>query len=185
MRLQKEDPAKVITALNSERQTFRHREVLSKLMPSAEVHVSNAKWCAIANSGKSALNPKHITDKEKELFLELVGENYRERFAEECKKLDCALPVELQTVGKRGKTERSLMMKGHRPDAILSEGKKKAVALADFLTEVALNPTSAGIVLDDPVTSQDDEHKHFIAKRLVPHFPSIVDIQCGEKAILL
>ena len=58
------------------------------------------------------------------------------------------------------------MMKGHRPDAILSEGEKKAVALADFLTEVALNQTSAGIVLDDPVTSQDDEHKHFIVNVL-------------------
>jgi hypothetical protein len=29
----------------------------------------------------------------------------------------------------------------------------KAVALADFLTEVSLNPANAGIVLDDPVTS--------------------------------
>ena len=33
-----------------------------------------------------------------------------------------------------------------------------------------------------------DEHSneiHELVETLVPHFPSIVDIQCGEKAILL
>jgi hypothetical protein len=43
----------------------------------------------------------------------------------------------------------------------------KAVALADFLTEVSLNPANAGIVLDDPVTSQDHQRKELIANRLV------------------
>jgi wobble nucleotide-excising tRNase len=56
---------------------------------------------------------------------------------------------------------------GHRPDKILSEGEQRAVALADFLTEVGLNPSSAGIVLDDPVTSQDHYRKDRIARRLV------------------
>ena len=41
------------------------------------------------------------------------------------------------------------------PDKILSEGEKRAVALADFLTEVALDTTSRSIILDDPVTSFD------------------------------
>jgi hypothetical protein len=49
----------------------------------------------------------------------------------------------------------------------LSEGEQRAVALADFLTEVTLNPASGGIVLDDPVTSQDHQRKALIAKRLV------------------
>ena len=63
---------------------------------------------------------------------------------------------------------RSLKVRGgHRPDTILSEGEQRAVALADFLTEVGLNPSSAGIVLDDPVTSQDHYRKERIARRLV------------------
>jgi hypothetical protein len=56
---------------------------------------------------------------------------------------------------------------GHEPIDILSEGEQKSVALADFLTEVALNPASSGIVLDDPVTSLDHERKELIARRLV------------------
>ncbi len=63
---------------------------------------------------------------------------------------------------------RSLVLKGgHRPEIILSEGEQKAVALADFLTEVAMNRSNAGIVLDDPVTSQDHQRKELIARRLV------------------
>ena len=39
--------------------------------------------------------------------------------------------------------------------AFLSEGEKGAVALADFLTEVALDTTSNGIILDETLTSLD------------------------------
>lgn len=48
----------------------------------------------------------------------------------------------------------------------MSEGEKRAVALADFLTEAALDTTSSGIVLDDPVTSLDLEWRKTIAKIL-------------------
>lgn len=54
-----------------------------------------------------------------------------------------------------------------KPDEIFSEGEQRALSLADFLTEVNLNPTSAAIVLDDPVTSLDHQRKIAIAKRLV------------------
>jgi hypothetical protein len=59
------------------------------------------------------------------------------------------------------------MKGGHSPTEILSEGEQRAVALADFLTEISLNPGNAGIVLDDPVTSQDHQRKEHIADRLV------------------
>ena len=167
-RLQADDRAEAIAALERERQVLRHREVLAKLLPSIEAYVTDAAWCAEAKRARSALNPKPVTDKEKELFSLLIREDYRSRLAEECKKLDCTLPIELQTIGQRGQTLRSLKMKGgYRPDMILSEGEQKAIALADFLTEVNLNPISAGIVLDDPVTSQDHERKERIAERLV------------------
>ena len=78
------------------------------------------------------------------------------------------MPVEFHTQGQRGQTVRSLSIKGgHSPDKILSEGEQRAVALADFLTEIALNPANAGIVLDDPVTSQDHQRKNRIARRLI------------------
>ncbi|WP_027555926.1 AAA family ATPase [Bradyrhizobium sp. Cp5.3] len=167
-RLEKEDPASAIASLELERQSLRHREVLSKLLGSIENYVSDAAWCAKAERAKSARNPRHITDKEKELFAQIVGPSYRARLAQECDELKCDMPIELQTAGQKGKTVRSLLLKGgHRPEIILSEGEQKAVAPADFLTEVSMNPSNAGIVLDDPVTSQDHQRKELIAERLV------------------
>jgi hypothetical protein len=167
-RLEKEDSTKALESLDLERQTLRHREVLSQLIGSIEKFVVDAAWCAKAEMAKSALNPRAVTTKEKELFTQIIGESYRTRLADECASLDCTLPIELQTAGQKGKTVRSIRMKGgHKPDIILSEGEQKAVALADFLTEVAMSPANAGIVLDDPVTSQDHYRKELIAKRLV------------------
>jgi recombinational DNA repair ATPase RecF len=167
-RLEKENPSIAIQSLELERQTLRHREVLSQLLPAIEKQVASLVWIRKAEGAKSSLNPRHITEKEKDLFAQIIGEGYRKRLASECKELECALPVQLQTAGQKGKTVRSLTMKGgHRPDTILSEGEQKAVALADFLTEVGLNPANAGIVLDDPVTSQDHQRKERIADRLV------------------
>ena len=56
---------------------------------------------------------------------------------------------------------------GYKAEEIFSEGEQRALALADFLTEVGLNPDSAGIVLDDPVTSLDHARKSAISDRLV------------------
>lgn len=167
-RLEKEDAAKSIAELELERQTIRHREVLSKLLPTIERHVADAVWCKKAMSLKPSLNPRAITEKEKDLFNEVIGETYRQCLQDECKQLDCALPIKLHTAGQKGKTVRQLSMtSGHPPEDILSEGEQKAVALADFLTEVGLNPANAGIILDDPVNSQDHERKRLIATRLV------------------
>lgn len=49
---------------------------------------------------------------------------------------------------------------------ILSEGEQRALALAGFLTEVALTEGSAAIVVDDPVSSLDRERGLLVAQRL-------------------
>jgi hypothetical protein len=167
-RLEKDDSEKAIASLELERQTIRHKEVLKQLLPTIETCVTDAGWCQKAQHAKGGLSPRPITEKEKELFAAIIGRSYRARLSEECERLDCVLPIELQTSGQRGKTVRSLSVKGgYDPETILSEGEQKVVALADFLTEVGLNPANAGIILDDPVTSQDHQRKERIAERLV------------------
>lgn len=158
-----------IEALETERIVFRHRQVLNQILQQAESYVSDLGWIKKASGEpKRNLNPLPVTNKEKELFASIIARDYKERFSKECEILNCSLPIEFRTQGHRGQTLRSLSIKGrHRPDEILSEGEQKAVALADFLTEVSLNPANAGIVLDDPVTSQDHERKERIARRLV------------------
>jgi hypothetical protein len=161
--------ADVLKALETERITLRHRQVLSQLLAEIEKFVNDSLWVKAASGRpRQSLNTRALTDKEAELFRTVIAKSYKEQLACECEALDCGLPVEFQTRGERSQTIRSLSIKGgYSPNQILSEGEQRAVALADFLTEIGLNPGSAGIVLDDPVTSQDHQRKERIARRLV------------------
>jgi energy-coupling factor transporter ATP-binding protein EcfA2 len=166
-RLQADDTEASLSSLREEYRLLRHRNVLAQQLPEIEVFVRSATWAQKAAGARTAFGTRAITEKEKELFGQVIGERYRTRFAEECAALKCSVPVQLQTVGRSGQTLRSMEMKGgHKPDAVLSEGEQRAVALADFLTEVAMNPGSAGIVFDDPVNSLDHQRKALIARRL-------------------
>ncbi|MER8887697.1 AAA family ATPase [Mesorhizobium sp. M0816] len=49
---------------------------------------------------------------------------------------------------------------------ILSEGEQRALALAGFLTEVALTDGSGPIVIDDPVSSLDRDRSARVAQRI-------------------
>jgi uncharacterized protein with PIN domain len=168
-RLNEQTVEDAIKALEAERISLRHRQVLNQLQPDIEQYISNLKWAERASGApRRSLNPRPLTDKEGNLFATVIAKSYRERLASECKALECTLPLEFRTQGQRGQTVRSLSVGGgHSPDVILSEGEQRAVALADFLTEVGLNPANAGVVLDDPVTSQDHQRKELIAQRLV------------------
>lgn len=158
-----------LKTLEAERITLRHRQVLKQLLPQVEKFVADLVWVRTASGTPlKSLNSRPLTNKENELFTTVIAKEYQERFVKECDLLDCKLPIEFCTQGQRGQTFRSLSIKGgYSPDKILSEGEQRAVALADFLTEIALNPASAGIVLDDPVTSQDHQRKERIAGRLI------------------
>ena len=168
-RLREQNIEEALKSLESERITLRHKQVLKQLLPEIEKYVSGLAWAKRASGApRQSLNPRPLTDKESEFFTTVIVNDYRDRFANECNALDCNLPIEFRTKGQRGQTVRSLSIRGgHSPDEILSEGEQRAIALADFLTEIGLNPANAGIVLDDPVTSQDHQRKDLIANRLV------------------
>jgi energy-coupling factor transporter ATP-binding protein EcfA2 len=168
LRLRQSDVPTTLVALERERVELRHREVLSQNLDAAVSYVNDQKWIARADGApRAALNPRHLTEKQSELFTSVIAKNYRENLATECEALACNVPVELRTQGRQGKTVRSLSVKDRSPDDILSEGEQRAVALADFLTEVGLNDDNVGIILDDPVTSLDHDRKERIAARLV------------------
>jgi energy-coupling factor transporter ATP-binding protein EcfA2 len=157
---------KLTAQLKAEHITLRQRQVLSKNIDDVVTFVEDMKWSAKARDAKP--NPRFVTDKQRALFQTLIEGAYKNRLKEECGKLDCSLPVEFKARGAAGRTLRGLKAKGgHKPDEIFSEGEQRALALADFLTEVNLNPASAAVVFDDPVTSLDHERKRAIAARLV------------------
>ena len=50
---------------------------------------------------------------------------------------------------------------------IISEGEFKAVALAEFFTDITLSQTSSGIIFDDPVTSLDHKIRDKVAEKII------------------
>jgi hypothetical protein len=167
-RLQQSDVPATLAALEKERIELRHREVLSQNLEGAVSYVMDLKWIARAEStARGALNPRHLTEKQTDLFATVIARNYRDNLTKECEALSCDVPVEFRTQGRQGQTVRSLSVGDRPPDDVLSEGEQRAVALADFLTEVGLNANNVGIILDDPVTSLDHDRKGLIAARLV------------------
>jgi energy-coupling factor transporter ATP-binding protein EcfA2 len=155
----------LLAKLKAEHITLRQRQVLSKNIDDVVAFVEDLAW--IEKAGGSRPNTRFVTDRQKVVFEKLIEGNYKDRLKVECAKLGCSLPFEFKARGSAGRTLRGLKAKGgHKPDDIFSEGEQRALSLADFLTEVNLNPASAAIVLDDPVTSLDHQRKRAIAKRL-------------------
>jgi hypothetical protein len=170
--LVKENAAQRIAKWDQQLLTLRHREILAQHLPQIEKYVQKQIWSQqAANIGGST---RHITIKYNKLFGQLVTDRYIELFEQTLRDLQRTLRVMVQTTPRKGETYKQIVLKSDTsspmveatPDKVLSEGEKRAVAMADFLTEVALDTTSSGIILDDPVTSLDLEWKAMIASIL-------------------
>lgn len=168
-RLEKENPSQKIIEFEQELLNLRHREIVSQNISNIELYIQKRVWAKTAK--KIGGNTRHITHKYQELFERLVTNRYIELFEQILNDLQRPLRVVIQTTGRKGKTFKQIILKSDHttpmekisPDKVLSEGEKRATAIADFLTEVALDTTSCGIILDDPVTSLDLEWRETIA----------------------
>ncbi len=154
-----------IMKLKAKRVELQQRQVLKNNIKDVTAFIKDLQWIEKAEMAKP--NKRFVTDKQSELFHMLIESKYKERLEEECRKLSCTLPIKFKAQGRGGKTIRGWKVQGdHKPEEIFSEGEQRGLALADFLTEVNLDPANAAIVFDDPVTSMDHRRKKLIACRL-------------------
>lgn len=91
---------------------------------------------------------------------------------DEIKALDLKhLPLKLADRGEVGKSKVHIGLEAQQKvgknSEILSEGEKRALALAGFLAELKEVGARHGIVVDDPVSSLDHARMEAVAKRLV------------------
>ncbi|MFC1893290.1 AAA family ATPase [Chloroflexota bacterium] len=171
--LEQQNTANRIIELGQELLTLQHRQILSKNISKIRSYIDNLKWAERAS--RVGGNTRHITKKYGELFESLVTDQYLKLFESFLQNLRRYIKVKVKTRGQKGKTIKQIVLEMDptidaelvTPDKVLSEGEKRAVALADFLTEVALDTTSSTIILDDPVTSLDLEWKETISSILV------------------
>ncbi len=170
--LDKRDSAEEIARLEQERRNLEHRKTLGEHLGEIEAYVQRRAWAQKAD--RVGGSTRHITTKHNHLFKELVTNRYIELFEQMLKDLGRLLSVGVATKGRKGATYKQIVVRADpsvsedmtAPDKVLSEGEKRAVALADFLTEVALDTSSSAVILDDPVTSLDLEWQGLIASIL-------------------
>lgn len=168
-----ENPISEISRIEFEAINLRHRQILLKHLPAIKKHIENCK--AVDKATKAGRSTKHITQMYDQLFKQTVTDRYVQIFDQILTELKCPLKINIQTKSRKGETfkgiglARESTVKNDKatPDKVLSEGEKRAVALADFLTEVSLDERSSGIILDDPVTSLDFDWKETVAERLI------------------
>lgn len=171
--LRRSDPANEIEELGTELRILTHKKVLGEQYSKISKYVTRLAWAAAASKAGGSTRP--ITLKYNALFEKIVTGGYLRLFQDILSHLGRPIRVKVDTRPRKGVTFRQLMLEtdseslppGANPDTVLSEGEKRAVALADFLTEVALDIGSGGIVLDDPVTSLDLEWSSVVASLLV------------------
>lgn len=161
-----------VSKLEVEKRELDHRAMLGPVYENIKEYVNKRRWARDAE--KAGGSTHHITTMHNTLFKELVTDEYVRIFEKTLKSMGRPLKVKIVTLGKKGQTLKQITLESApdakdiaKPEKVLSEGEKRAVALADFLTEVDLDTTSSGIILDDPVTSLDLEWRETIASMLV------------------
>lgn len=164
------DVEETVNRLENEKRELDHRFLLGPLFEKIRDHVEKLRWAQVARTVGGTTH--HITTKHNQLFKELVTDEYIRLFEQTLKDMGRPLKIKITTPGQKGKTLRQIVLEAAvetniRPEKVLSEGEKRAVALSDFLTEIELDSTSNGMILDDPVTSLDLEWRETIAKMLV------------------
>ncbi|HTC64829.1 MAG TPA: AAA family ATPase [Candidatus Saccharimonadales bacterium] len=157
-------------------QSFRelqHRKTLSIHLQAINNYVDGRMWASQATSELGTTG--HITSKYNKLFDSLVTEKYKIAFQLLLDRFGRNLRVSVETKGRKGLTVRQVAL--NRSDfpsglpiaKVLSDGEKRAVALADFIAEATTDESCDGLILDDPVTSFDADWKKELANYLAEY----------------
>lgn len=165
--LKTKDPAVEIAKLDADMNTLNDKNILSSVIGPITTYREELKWLTKANKAISSLRTNGVTGKQGELFDKHVTGQYTKLFGDECKKLKVPGSIQITQRNIKGQTLRRLQILSTGVNKVLSEGEQRAACLADFLTEVQLNPSCCGVIFDDPVTSLDHERREHIAQRLV------------------
>ncbi|MDZ4636496.1 AAA family ATPase, partial [Bacillus cereus] len=106
-----------------------------------------------------------LTKKAKEAFNDLVEENYIKTFKGYCQELKVR-DVDVKLKPQKGKTYRSKYVSDEqfKITDIMSEGEQKAIAMAEFSTDLKIRKNYNTLIFDDPVTSLDYKRSENFAK---------------------
>lgn len=154
--------------LKKEIDELKDRKLLSGKVAEVKTAIANHKVVNKLNSNAGSFNTTAISRKTSSAREELVRQDFEDHFKKELTALRKAnLKIDLSFGTDRGSSKVFQNINRHALADILSEGEQKAIALAEFLTELQLDNTTAPIVFDDPVNSLDHNIIDEVARRLL------------------
>lgn len=105
-----------------------------------------------------------------QLARKYVSEALASRMNEELRKLDLYhIRAGISSTGNAGSVRLGILLHESQldPHLVLSEAEQRMCALAYFFAELHESGSTSGIVLDDPVSSLDHNHRTAVARRIV------------------
>lgn len=155
-------------ALKKEISELKDRKFLSGKVAEVKTAIANHNVVYTLNANSSSFNTTSISRKTSSAREELVRQDFEDIFKSELTALRKAnLKINLSFGTDRGNSKVFQNINRHALADILSEGEQKAIALAEFLTELQLDNTKAPVIFDDPVNSLDHKIIDEVAKRLI------------------
>ncbi len=149
------------------------RKWAAELRSEIEAHVANKRSASSLEALKETTSSRAVSYKAREVAKELINTAYATRFNSELSALGAQrIRVELvPTRVEKGTSFLQLRLKDSTtaaggPDAVLSEGERRVVALAAFLADVTAGPSDTPFVFDDPITSLDHDYEDRVVSRL-------------------
>ena len=148
-----------------------NRLLLEERLTAVLSRIETLKRIAKLRRASAALTTTGLSRRIGEFTESAVTAQLRARLTQEL--VDASLdhlPVNMGARAPRGKTHVSIALDTTRDvevKDVLSEGERRAVAIAFFLAEVAVLEHGGGIILDDPVSSLDHMRRSYVARRLV------------------
>lgn len=147
---------------------LKDRKFFSIKVADIKTAIANHKIVSTLSASASSFNTASISRKTTAARDELVQQDFNDYFTAELKELrKSSLAIELSFGTDRGNSTVSQAINNHALAEILSEGEQKAIALAEFLTELQLDNIKAPVIFDDPVNSLDHNIIDEVARRLL------------------
>ena len=154
--------------LNKKITELKDRKFLSAKVVDIKTAIENHKIVNTLSANANSFNTNSISRKTSAARDELVQQNFKDLFKKELEALRKSnLAIELNFGTDRGTSKVYQTISRHALSEILSEGEQKAIAIAEFLTELQLDNTKAPVVFDDPVNSLDHKIIDEVARRLL------------------
>lgn len=139
-----------------------------KLMEVIKI-VENNKLVNKLTNNSNCFSTGSVSRKTTEARSALIADNFSEVFEAELKKiLRSKIKINLDFHTERGQSKLVQNIGSQfELTEILSESEQKAIAFAEFLSELKLDKSNTAVIFDDPVTSLDHHIIDEVARRLV------------------